>query len=125
MCSPQSFESIKDPSTQKIWIGPEYNPNAYEKRYDENGVYYVAKPEFTAEQQAKVAEEATDEKELRLKAEARKRAERRTETMSETEMRQALHKAKLYADWIEESSERSQQEADLAEAMSWRGMGNA
>lgn len=90
-CAPQSFEKQSDPSDKKIWIGPEYAPNDYEKRYDADGVYYVAKPEVTAEREAKAFRDS-DEQERYQKALAEKRANRRTRPLTEHELALALAK---------------------------------
>lgn len=118
-CAPHSFEAIKDPSTQKIWIGPEYNPNAYEKRYDEGEPYYIAKPEFTAEEEAKVARQATDELEAQERAAAKKRLERRTDPMSEAELLAAIAKARQYSDWLAEAAAEDRRQAEKAELAAW------
>jgi hypothetical protein len=88
-CAPQSFDKVTDPSDKKIWIGPEYAPNDYEKKYDAQGVYYEPKPEITAEREAKVFEDS-DEKERYEAALAKKRQERRTRPMTASELHQAL-----------------------------------
>lgn len=89
-CAPQTFEKHTDPSVKKIWIGPEYNPNAYEKRYDEDGIYYQAKPEFTAEQEAKACLSSEEREAIE-----RKRKTRRTEPLKpeSAEYERALNKA--------------------------------
>ncbi len=93
-CAPQSFEKVSDPSTKKIWIGPEYRPNAYEKRYDEHGdVYYQAKPEFTADEEARISAGATDEREAREREIAKRRAQRNMKPLKGIELEQAIKRA--------------------------------
>lgn len=93
-CAPQSFEKLSDPSDKKIWIGPEYDPNAYEKRYDVDGVYYVPKPEHTHELEQKMcgvnSVAAQEERAAIAEAEARKRATRRTKPLTQSELEQCL-----------------------------------
>lgn len=94
-CAPQSFEKVADPSTRKIWIGPEFEPNSYEKRYDADGVYYVPKPEVTAERERNLfvcsEEKAAYEKKLE-----EKRAQRRTQPLDQMEIAAALRKIDMY-----------------------------
>ena len=88
-CAPQSFEKQTDPSDKKIWIGPEYAPNDYEKKYDADGVFFVPKPEVTAERERKLFEDS-EEKARYEKALAEKRANRRMQPMSLLEIQQVL-----------------------------------
>lgn len=98
-CTPQAFEKFSNPSDQKIWMGYEAHPNEYVP--SPNGGF-DRKPEYRAEQEARLAAETEDEREARAKAEADKRATRRSRPMDEAELHSALAKAKLYADWIQE-----------------------
>ena len=95
-CAPQSFEKQSDPSDKKLWIGPEVRPNDYEKRYDLDGVYYMPKPEATAEleQQAcgKNSVIAQEEREAQEKAAAQKRQTRRTRPMTPGEFQTAMER---------------------------------
>ena len=93
-CSPQSFEKQTDPSDKKLWIGPEVRPNDYEKRYDLDGVYYMPKPEVTAELERKACGRdsvaAQEEREQMARAAQKKRAQRRTTPLSQSELQRAL-----------------------------------
>jgi hypothetical protein len=100
-CSPESFEKFSNPSDQKIWMGFEANPNQYEKRYDSEGVFYIRKPEYRAQQENTLRAETEEERTNRERAEARKRAERRTEPMSVEEETAAMRKAALYAEMLQ------------------------
>lgn len=101
-CSPQSFEGkFTAPSDKKIWMGFEANPNEYEKRYDEEGVFYIRKPEYRAEQEEKLRQGCSDEIESQSKAEQKKRLERRTQPMSESEFLSAIRKARIIAEALE------------------------
>jgi hypothetical protein len=103
-CEPSGFERFTMPSDKKIWMGFEANPNEYEKRYDADGVFYLRKPEYRAEQERKLMQETEEERTNRLRAEAKKRAERRTEQMDAVEMQAALRKAEELASWLIASS---------------------
>ena len=93
-CAPQSFEKQTDPSDKKLWIGPEVRPNDYEKRYDLDGVYYMPKPEVTAELERKACGRdsvaAQEEREQMARAAQKKRAQRRTTPLSQSELQRAL-----------------------------------
>ena len=102
-CAPGSFEKFTVPSDKKIWMGFEANPNQYEKRYDSDGVFYLRKPEYRAEQEQRLSSETEDEKDARLRAEAKKRSERRTRPMDPDELLMAVRKAADYAQALEES----------------------
>jgi len=88
-CCPQSFAKATDPSDKKIWIGPEYAPNDYEKRYDADGVYYQPKPEVTAERERNLFV-ASEDQERYAAAVEKKRSERRTRKMSAAEEQAAI-----------------------------------
>ena len=100
-CSPESFEKFSTPSDKKIWMGFEANPNEYEKRYDNDGVFYIRKQEYRAEQEDRLRSETEEERTLREQAEARKRAERRTSPMTPAEEAAAMKKAALYAELLQ------------------------
>lgn len=91
-CAPQSFEKITDPSDKKIWIGPETRPNDYEKRYDSDGVFYMPKPEATAELERKAFKEA-DYDEKYAAAVERKRKNRCMRNLTPLEVASAIAKA--------------------------------
>lgn len=91
-CCPQSFEKQTDPSDKKIWIGPEYAPNDYEKRYDSDGVYYMPKPEVTAERERRLFVDS-DEEEAYARALEKKRREGRKEPLTPAELEQAIKRA--------------------------------
>lgn len=99
-CDPGSFDKFTMPSDQKMWMGYEAHPNEYEKRYDKDGVFYLRKPEYRAEQQDQLSQGASDEMEAQERAIAKKRAERRTRKMDSVELVRALRKAEEVADWI-------------------------
>lgn len=96
-CAPQSFEKFTAPSDKKIWMGYEAHPNEYVKAGDGG---FDRKPEYRAEQEAKLGAETEEERELRMTAEAHKRATRRTEPMTQAEFEQAVRKAADIAGWI-------------------------
>lgn len=91
-CAPQSFEKLSAPSDKKIWIGPEYAPNDYEKRYDADGLYYMPKPEVTAEREKNLFVD-TDEKEKYARAVEKKRIEGRKHALTPEEVEEALKRA--------------------------------
>lgn len=97
-CAPQSFEKFSNPSDQKIWMGYEAHPNEYVRSADGG---FDRKPEYRAEQEQKLARETIDERDERLRAEAKKRAERRTLPMTLSELNEALTKARMISDWME------------------------
>lgn len=100
-CQPQNFEKVTDPSDKKIWMGFEAHPNEYEKRYDGDGVFYIRKPEYRAEQEQKLGTATEDEAAAEKRAIAKKRKERRTEPMNESETLAAIAKAKQIADALQ------------------------
>lgn len=91
-CCPQSFDKRTDPSDKKIWIGPEYAPNDYEKRYDKDGVYYMPKPEVTAERERNLFVN-TEEKEQYARAVEKKRIEGRKHSLTPEEIQEAIKRA--------------------------------
>lgn len=101
-CAPESFEKFTAPSDKKIWMGFEAHANEYEKKYDEKTgeVFYERKPEYRAEQEAKLMEATEEERLAQRRAEADKRATRRTTPMDSVEYAAALRKAEQIADWI-------------------------
>jgi hypothetical protein len=106
-CAPESFEKFTDPSDKKIWMGYEAHPNEYVKAPDGG---YDRKPEYRAEQEARLARETDEERDKRLAIEAKKRAERRTEPMTGAELAAAMQKAEQIADWMTAAA---QQGADV------------
>ena len=89
-CAPQSFEKIADPSTKKVWIGPEFAPNDYEWR---DG-YLQMKPEAVAdleERSCGTRSVAYQEEMAKVReAEEHKRHTRRTKPLSPNEIASAL-----------------------------------
>lgn len=119
-CSPGDMEGkVTDPSDKKIWMGYEAHPNEYEKRYDDDGVFYIRKHEYRAEQEDQLRKQATDEIERQERAENKKRLERRTEPMSASEHIEAMAKARMIADAMQEAAQQAERDARLAEALSW------
>ena len=93
MCSPQSFEAVHDPSSQKIWIGPEFAPNDYIKREDSLGTRFDLKPEAARElelNQTVNSRRAIEEREAMAKKAADKRLTRRTKALDPLEIAQAI-----------------------------------
>jgi hypothetical protein len=74
-------------------MGWEAHPNEYEKKYDKDGLIYERKPEYRAEQEARLRQPTEDEREAQRKAEEKKRATRRTEPMNQAELSVAMRKA--------------------------------
>jgi hypothetical protein len=103
-CAPQSFEKFTAPSDKKIWMGWETNRNEYEKRYDKDGVIYERKPEYQAEQEAKIVDATEEERTAQERAVANKRANRRTIPMDEAELAAAMRKAEEIAHWVTASA---------------------
>src|SRR5882724_209934 len=93
-CSPDSFEKFTAPSDKKIWMGYEAHPNEYVKAEDGG---YDRKPEYRAEQEQKLAETTSEEREAQSKAEVNKRAYRRTTPMDRVELSMALRRAEAIA----------------------------
>lgn len=91
-CTPQSFDKFAAPSDKKIWIGPEYAPNDYEKRYDSEGVYYMPKPEVTAEREKNLFVD-TEEKQKYERAVEKKRREGRKDPLTPEEVAEAIKRA--------------------------------
>lgn len=81
-------------------MGYEAHPNEYVKAEDGG---YDRKPEYRAEQEARLAQETTEEREARLKAEETKRSTRRTAPMDEVELAAATQKAAVYVAYLMES----------------------
>lgn len=100
-CAPETFDKFTAPSDKKIWMGYEAHPNEYVQAADGG---YDRKPEYRAEQEAKLVQGANDDAEAQRIAEERKRAERRTEPMTPTELRYALEKARRIAESMEQST---------------------
>ena len=89
-CAPQNFEKFTAPSDKKIWMGYEAHPNEYVQSADGG---YDRKPEYRAEQEARLGAESEDDKAERLASEDNKRKNRRTNPMTKTEIEQALKRA--------------------------------
>ncbi|MBV9179883.1 MAG: hypothetical protein JO356_01110 [Acidobacteria bacterium] len=118
-CAPRTFEKFTTPSDKKIHMGFEAHPNEYEKRYDSDGVFYIRKPEYRAEQEEKLKQPCADDVEAQERAEANKRASRRTDPMTPAELEQAIAKARILAGAIEQSHAQAVKEAREAELQSW------
>ena len=99
-CAPASFEKFTAPSDKKIWMGYEAHPNEYVKAPDGG---FDRKPEYRHEQEDKLKAETEEEKTLRLKAEANKRANRRMEPMTPEEYHAALRKAEELVYWMDKN----------------------
>lgn len=99
-CAPESFEKFTAPSDKKIWLGCEAHPNEYEKKYDKDGLIYIRKPEYRAEQEARLKDSTEEEKALQAKAVAEKRATRRTDPMDEIELIAAMKRATEVAEFL-------------------------
>jgi hypothetical protein len=97
-CSPGSFDKVTDPSDKKIWMGYEAHPNEYVRGADGG---FDRKPEYRAEQEARLMQETEEERTLREAAEAKKRRERRTAPMDAAELAAAMHKAEEIAGWVQ------------------------
>lgn len=102
-CAPESFGKVTSPSDKKIWMGYEAHPNEYEKKYDKDGLIYERKPEYRAEQEAKIIQQTEEEQERQRLAEEHKRKTRRTQEMDAVEMAMATRKAEEIAHWIMQS----------------------
>lgn len=87
-------------------MGFEAHPNQYQKKYDSQGVIYERKPEYRAEQEQKLREATEEENEAQARAVRKKRAERRTTEMTPAEQLAALAKARMIADWVEETDQK-------------------
>lgn len=89
-CAPQSFEKQTDPSDKKIWIGPEYAPNDYERVNGELRMkpHAVAELEESAAGRKSVA--YTEEQKAVERAKEEKRASRRTTPLDSIEQILAL-----------------------------------
>lgn len=99
-CAPQSFEKFMVPSDKKPWMGWEAHPEQYEKQYDKDGVIYVRKPEYRAEQEQQLMEATEEERIAQERAIAKKRKERRTTPMDEIEQAAAIRRADEIAGWL-------------------------
>ena len=120
-CAPQTFAKFTAPSDKKIHMGFEAHPNEYEKRYDADGVFYIRKPEYRAEQEDRLKQQPSDELEAQARAETEKRATRRTDPMTEDELAAAHRKAQEYAGYLMESFRQAEKERQEAELQSWIG----
>ena len=89
-CSPGSFEKFTAPSDKKIWMGYEAHPNEYVKAEDGG---YDRKPEYRAEQEARLAQPSEEAREAQQRAETKKRADRRNTPMTSFEIQAALRQA--------------------------------
>jgi hypothetical protein len=82
-------------------MGYEAHPNEYVKAADGG---FDRKPEYRAEQEQRLTQETDEDREARLRAEAKKRSERRTDPLSPSELTYALNRARKMAQWIEAST---------------------
>lgn len=96
-CAPGSFEKFTAPSDKKIWMGYEAHPNEYIKAGDGG---YDRKPEYRAEQEAKLTDLTEDERKAQSRAIAKKRATRRTEPMTEAELISAKNQLAQIGEWM-------------------------
>lgn len=87
-------------------MGFEAHPNQYQKKYDSEGVIYERKPEYRAEQEERLRGATDEEREAEARAIQKKRAERRTTEMTPAEQLAALAKARMIADWVEETEQK-------------------
>ena len=94
-CAPQSFEKFTAPSDKKIWMGYEAHPNEYVRAADGG---FDRKPEYRAEQEARLTQATDDERAREAQVAARKRANRRLTPMTPAEMTAALAKAREIAE---------------------------
>lgn len=85
-------------------MGFEAHPNEYEKRHDTDGVFYVRKPEYRAEQEVKLQQATEEERENQERAEEHKRATRRTAPLDSVEYADALRRAEEVARFIVQSA---------------------
>lgn len=83
-------------------MGYEAHPNEYVKAADGG---YDRKPEYRAEQEQRLQAETEEERTNRLRAEAEKRATRRTRQMDSVELAAAVAKARMIAEWMEETDQ--------------------
>lgn len=118
-CAPGQFEKFTAPSDKKIAMGFEAHPNEYEKRYDQDGVIYVRKPEYRAEQEQQLQKPAEEDRVREEQAVALKRATRRTAPMTPDELLFAINKARDVAEAIEQSNRQAVKDAEEAELQSW------
>lgn len=93
-CAPQSFEKFQMPSDKKIWMGYEAHPNEYVKSEDGG---FDRKPEYRAEQEARLGGGDPDDAAAQERAVEKKRMERRTRAMDSGELLHALGKAREIA----------------------------
>lgn len=96
-CAPGSFEKFTAPSDKKIWMGYEAHPNEYVKAGDGG---YDRKPEYRAEQEAKLTDLTEEERKAQARAIAKKRATRRTEPMTEAELISAKNQLAQIGEWM-------------------------
>lgn len=115
-CAPESFDKFTMPSDKKIWMGYEAHPNEYVHAEDGG---FDRKPEYRAEQEAKLALGDADDLRIQAIAEEDKRATRRTEPMTASETLQALAKARMIANAMEQAVVESERQAEEAELQSW------
>jgi hypothetical protein len=85
-CAPLSFERQQNPSEKKIWMGWEYMPNMYKKKYDKDGLIYEAKDELTQDTEDQIARGSKEDLELAERAIEKKRVEGRKAPLIEGTM---------------------------------------
>ncbi len=96
-CAPESFGKVTDPSDKKIWMGWEAHPNEYVGNKSDG---FDRKPEYRAEQEARLCQSSEDEREAQRKAEEKKRKERRTRPMDSVELAAAMKRAEEVASFV-------------------------
>jgi hypothetical protein len=118
VCAPQSFEPAPDPSTRKIWIGPEYMPSRYRKKTDHLGDYYEGTDELRADTEDAISRGATDETEKLERMKAQKRLNRRTAPLKSgsVEHFQAINRAREVAKNLEDTHKQYYDQMKEAEA---------
>jgi len=97
-------------------MGYEAHPNEYVQSEDGG---FDRKPEYRAEQEAKLALPAADDAEAQARAEQAKRSTRRTEPMTASETLAALGKARVLAQAMESAALEAEREIQQAELDSW------
>lgn len=85
------------PSDKKIWMGYEAHPNEYVKSEDGG---FDRKPEYRAEQEARLGGGDPDDAAAQERAVEKKRTERRTRPMDSGELLHAIGKARKLAECL-------------------------
>lgn len=104
------------PSDQKIWMGYEAHPNEYVKSEDGG---FDRKPEYRAEQEARLGGGDPDDAAAQERAVERKRLDRRTTPLDSVELQAALNKARIIANALQEANDEAQAQTRQAEIDSW------